>query len=194
VKGHQTANTSSHQRVQQLQSILLLIKSTTILNTNINNNTLQTTTTKMPSNVLSNMAARAKAHHESLNAAYQATYAPTGRPSLSTSATPEASRNASEVSASSQSSERNITKAWKALKKHHREMSEAYEVFYAPGSSSPASSRTSSAAPTPKVSLDSVREMDNRPRNYEKVWTAVKNRVVEHHKSVNNASAAVYGQ
>jgi len=149
----------------------------------------------MPSNVLSTMAARAKAHHESLNAAYQATYAPSlGRPSLSTSATPESSRNASEVSTSSQQSDRNITKAWKALKKHHREMNEAYTVFYSPGTSTPGSSRTSSAAPTPKVSFDSEREMDSRPRNYEKIWSGIKTKVVEHHKSVNSASAAVYGQ
>lgn len=145
----------------------------------------------MPSNVLSTMASRAKAHHDSLNAAYTATY---GRPSLSTSGTPESSRNSSAVSTSSQQSDRNITKAWKALKKHHREMSEAYNVFYAPGGSTPGSSRSNSVAPTPKASFEAEREMASGPRNYEKVWSKVKGRAVEHHRSVSNASAAVYGQ
>ncbi|KAF2829859.1 hypothetical protein CC86DRAFT_379368 [Ophiobolus disseminans] len=145
----------------------------------------------MPSNVLSTIAARAKAHHESLNAAYQATYAPR---TTSSASTPTPSRNASTSSSASQ--DRNITKAWKALKQHHSDMNAAYSVFYAPGASTPASSsRASSAAPTPKVSFEAEREAleQGKPRNYEKVWSAVKSRAVEHHRSVRSASAAVYG-
>jgi hypothetical protein len=146
----------------------------------------------MPSNVLSNMAARAKAHHDSLNAAYQATY------SLGTSTqnTPTTSRKSSTTSVTEPQPDRNITKAWKALKKHHQEMNEAYTVFYGQGMASSAnSSRSSSVAPTPKVSFEEKRmAMDEqKPRNIEKVWKAIKNKAVEHHKSVNNASAVVYG-
>jgi hypothetical protein len=145
----------------------------------------------MPSNVLSTIAARARAHHDSLNAAYQATYSPgtSPRPSLSTSGTPSSSRNASETSTSSQQPERNITKAWKALKQHHRDMNQAYSAYYSPGAS-----RSNSAAPTPKASFEAEREQEQGPRNYEKVWSAVKSRAVEHHRSVNAASAATWGQ
>jgi plasmid stability protein len=146
----------------------------------------------MPSNVFSTMAARAKSHHDSLNAAYRATYSP----GSSSTSTPTTSRNASTTSASAPApqSERNITKAWKAVKKHHQEMNAAYAVFYAPGSvsSTPNSSRTSSAAPTPKASFEAQREQELAPRNYEKVWKAIKNRAVEHHRSVESASAARY--
>jgi plasmid stability protein len=144
----------------------------------------------MPSNVFSTMAARAKAHHDSLNAAYRATYSPG-----SSTSTPNTSRTSSTASAMpAQPSDRNITKAWKAIKKHHKEMNEAYAVFYAPGSvsSTPASSRVNSAAPSPKVSLEGQREQELAPRNYEKVWKAIKTRAVEHHKSVESASAARY--
>lgn len=146
----------------------------------------------MPTNVFSNIAAHAKAHHESLNAAYQATYAPG---MSSASSTPVSSRKSSTTSQDAEHSDRNITKAWKAIKKHHQEMNEAYAVFYSQGQSSAGSSRTSSATPTPKVSFEGERvKMDeDKPRNYEKVWKAIKNRAVEHHRSVQNATAAVYG-
>jgi hypothetical protein len=145
----------------------------------------------MPSNVLSTMAARAKAHHESLNAAYQATYSP----GLSAASTPATSRKSSTTSQDTEHADRNITKAWKAIKKHHQEMNEAYTVFYSQGMSTPGSSRSSSVAPTPKASFEAEREHSQAqaPRNYEKVWKAIKNKAVEHHRSVNNASAAVYG-
>ena len=75
-------------------------------------------------------------------------------------------------------------------------MNEAYAVFYSPGVS-PASSRAPSANPTPRVSFEQERQrMDMQsetPRNYQKVWRAVKEKAVEHHRSVNSASAAVYG-
>lgn len=145
----------------------------------------------MPSNVLSTMAARAKAHHESLNAAYQATYSP----GLSAASTPATSRKSSTTSQDTENADRNITKAWKAIKKHHQEMNEAYTVFYSQGMSTPGSSRSSSVTPTPKASFEAEREHSQAqaPRNYEKVWKAIKNKAVEHHRSVNNASAAVYG-
>ncbi|EAT77049.1 hypothetical protein HBI56_200470 [Parastagonospora nodorum] len=145
----------------------------------------------MPSNVLSTMAARAKAHHESMNAAYQATYSM----GTSNTSTPSTSRKSSTTSVDQQS-ERNITKAWKALKKHHQEMNEAYTVFYSQGMVTPAgSSRSSSVAQTPKASFEQTRMSveEQKPRNIEKVWKAIKTRAVEHHRSVNNASAAVYG-
>ncbi|KAH7398842.1 hypothetical protein DE146DRAFT_655689 [Phaeosphaeria sp. MPI-PUGE-AT-0046c] len=147
----------------------------------------------MPSNVFSNIAAHAKAHHDSLNAAYQATYSP----GMSRTGTPVSSRKSSTTSQDVEHSDRNITKAWKALKKHHQEMNEAYSVFYSQGQSSAGSSRASSAAPTPKVSFEGQRirheEEAQAPRNIEKVWKAIKNRAVEHHRSVNSATAAMYG-
>jgi len=160
-------------------------------------NTPQTTT--MPSNVLSTIAARAKAHHDSLNAAYQATYSPRTSTSTSTSTpyTPPTSRKSSTTSAASDStqSDRNITKAWKALKQHHHDMNEAYSAYYAPGMSTAGSSRASSAAPSPKQSFEAEREVaeQGKPRNYERIWGAIKHKAVEHHRSVSNASAAVYG-
>jgi len=137
------------------------------------------------------MAARAKAHHDSMNAAYQATYSM----GTSNTSTPCTSRKSSTTSASPPS-QRNISKAWKALKKHHQEMNEAYTVFYSQGMATPAgSSRTSSVAHTPKASFEEKRMSveEQKPRNIEKAWRAIKSRAVEHHRSVNNASAAVYG-
>ncbi|KAF1917064.1 hypothetical protein BDU57DRAFT_529991 [Ampelomyces quisqualis] len=135
------------------------------------------------------MAAHAKAHHDSLNAAYQATYSP----GLSAASTPSGSRKSSTTSQDSEHSDRHIAKAWKALKKHHREMNEAYSVFYSQGMSTPGSSRSGSVAPPPKAISAAEREEAQAPRNIEKVWKAIKTRAVEHHRSVNNASAAVYG-
>lgn len=77
-------------------------------------------------------------------------------------------------------------------------MNEAYSVFYAPGVATPASSRSSSVAPSRGASFEAERvrheEEAHMPRNYQKVWKAIKTRAVEHHRSVNNASATVYGQ
>jgi hypothetical protein len=151
-------------------------------------------TNKMPSNVLSTIAARAKAHHDSLNAAYSATYSP--RVSTSTPiSTPPNSRKSSTTSQSSESSQsdRNIRKLWKAIKKEHRDMNAACSAFYYPGYSTQ-SSRASSVAASPKMSVEQERsEEEAEPRNYQKAWGAVKNRVTEHHKSVGAANRAVYG-
>jgi hypothetical protein len=187
--------TEAHQSTSKASSIPATITTkpfaTSNININININT--TTATTMPSNVFTNIAAHAKAHHDSLNAAYQATYSP----GFSAASTPATSRKSSTTSQESMQSDRNITKAWKALKKHHQEMNEAYSVFYAQGVSTPNSSRSTSAAPTPKVSFEAERlrheDQAQAPRNIEKVWKAIKNKAVEHHKSVNAASAAFYG-
>lgn len=146
----------------------------------------------MPSNVFSTIAAHAKAHHNSLNAAYQATYSP----GVSPSSTPSASRKSSTTSVEAQP-DRNITKVWKAIKQHHHDMNEAYSVFYSPGVVTPGSSRSCSVAPTPKASFEAERVRHETeaqtPRNYQKMWSSIKNKAVEHHRSVNSASAAVYG-
>jgi hypothetical protein len=191
-EAHQpTSKASSTSTTSSIESITTSnINTITILPTNLKTNT---TTTTMPSNVFSNIAAHAKAHHDSLNAAYQATYSP----GLSNASTPTASRKSSTTSQDSVNADRNITKAWKALKKHHQEMNEAYAVFYSQGASTPSSSRSTSAAPTPKVSFEAERikheDEVQAPRNIEKVWKAIKNKAIEHHRSVNAASVAVYG-
>ncbi|KAF2850931.1 hypothetical protein T440DRAFT_489374 [Plenodomus tracheiphilus IPT5] len=145
------------------------------------------------------MAARAKAHHDSLNSAYATYYAP----GVSTTTTPttstETSRSSSIAMPTSTSSTKkaptNASKAWSAIKKHHREMNEAYTVFYSPGVSA-SSSRTNSASSSPRQSAEAPRhevQGEVAERNGTKVWKALKNRVVEHHKSVNSAYAKTYG-
>ncbi|OAL49898.1 hypothetical protein IQ07DRAFT_40642 [Pyrenochaeta sp. DS3sAY3a] len=141
----------------------------------------------MPS-FLSNVAAHAKAHHEAVNAAYTTYY---GIPASTPSST-EPSRANSVATPTSAAEKRptNAAKAWNAIKKHHHEMNEAYTVFYAPS----ASSRQNSAASSPRHSVDEPREQrDEAPRNYQKMWKGLKGRIVEHHRSVNAASSAVYG-
>lgn len=151
----------------------------------------------MPSNVFSTMAARAKAHHDSLTSAYTTYYtgsssAPASRP-IST----ETSRNSSIAAPSSTTAQAptNASKAWSAIKKHHREMNEAYTVFYAPGSSA-SSSRSNSTASSPRQSVEEPTVYSVAPvaeRNGTKAWKALKNKVVEHHRSVNAAYAQTYG-
>jgi plasmid stability protein len=139
----------------------------------------------MPSNVFSTMAARAKAHHESMNAAFEATYSP--RVSTSSN-TPPNSRKAS-VSSEAPQSDRNITKAWKAIKKNHADMNEAYETFYSQARYTPGTSRSGSFEEARVAHEEAAQE----PRNYQKAWKALKGRAVEHHKSVNSAFAAAHG-
>ncbi|KAL5114085.1 hypothetical protein ACEQ8H_008017 [Pleosporales sp. CAS-2024a] len=150
----------------------------------------------MPSNVFSTMAARAKAHHDSVNAAYQATYS-LGTPGPSA---PAASRKSSTSSVhgsapAAQQSNSNMAKAWKAIKRHHAQVNEAYAAFYFPGGSA-FPSRTTSAAATPKTSCEESRARvegaEHKPRNLDKVWGAIKKKAVEHHRSVNAAAAAFH--
>lgn len=154
----------------------------------------------MPSHVLSTMASRAKAHHESLNAAFSTYYAP-GSNHATPSPSTDISRSSSIAKPSSTTSSKkaptNASKAWAAIKKHHREMNEAYQIFYSPGVSA-ASSRNTSAASSPRHSADAPRhetaaDKAQSPRNATKLWNALKTRVVEHHRSVNAAYASVYG-
>lgn len=151
----------------------------------------------MPSNVFTTVAARAKAHHDSLNSAYATYYAPGSSNTTPTSST-ETSRSSSIAMPSSQptlkKSPTNASKAWSAVKKHHREMNEAYTVFYSPGVSTN-NSRNNSASSSPRQSGEAPRHevAAVAPRNATKVWKALKNRVIEHHKSVNSAYAKTYG-
>jgi hypothetical protein len=148
----------------------------------------------MPS-FLTSVASHAKAHHESVNTAFTSTY---GMSTQTT--TPSASRSSSTTS----QNPTNASKAWKALKKHHQEMNTAFAVYY----SSPTASRSSSTASSPRQSGEAPRsgsvvgkgkgkgiegEEVLGDRNYQKVWKGLKNRVVEHHNSVNAAFATTYG-
>ncbi|CAN9444057.1 unnamed protein product [Alternaria alternata] len=132
-------------------------------------------------NFLSSVAAHAKAHHESINAACNAYYGGSRNPT-------------------------NASKAWKALKKHHQEMNSAFAVYYSP-SFSPSASRSSSTASSPRQSGEASRKSvgaapatfeekeatQEGPRNYQKAWKGLKNKIVEHHRSVSNAYEHTYG-
>ena len=77
-------------------------------------------------------------------------------------------------------------------------MNAAFAVYYSPGNS-PSASRNSSAVSSPRHSVEApshsaehdVKEAG--PRNYQKVWKAIKNRAVEHHRSVSAAYDQTYG-
>lgn len=150
-------------------------------------------TIKMPSNVFSTMAARAKAHHEAVNAAYTTYY---GRATVAGPVSPTSSRSSSIAAPSSESpkSPTNASKAWSAIKKHHREMNEAYSVYYSPGVSA-APSRANSASSTPRHSAEAARKepQSQQPCNIAKAWQAIKTKAVEHHRSVNAAAQQTYG-
>ncbi|EUC43207.1 hypothetical protein COCMIDRAFT_101445 [Bipolaris oryzae ATCC 44560] len=147
-------------------------------------------------NFLNTIASRAKAHHESVNAAYNTYY--TGSSPASRTASPEASRSSSVAGPSAPKNPTNASKAWKAIKKHHREMNEAFAVYYSPGNS-PSASRNASAVSSPRHSADAPRNSsvsevkEAGPRNYQKAWKAIKTRAIEHHRSVNAAYNQTYG-
>lgn len=133
-----------------------------------------------------------KAHHDSLNAAYASYYAPGSTTSSAGTSTEPSRANSVAMPAPMEKRPSNASKAWTAIKQHHRDMNEAYAAYYSPGVS-PASSRTSSVAPSPRQSSEQVRsEEEVKDRNYQKIWKAVKKHAVEHHRSVNQAYIATY--
>ncbi|KAL1792929.1 hypothetical protein ACET3X_009436 [Alternaria dauci] len=159
-------------------------------------------------NFLSSVAAHAKAHHESVNAACNAYYGGASSTTSSPLSSAQTSRNPSTTSSQQQRNPTNASKAWKALKKHHQEMNSAFAVYYSP-SFSPSASRSSSAASSPRQSGEASRKSvsaaaapatfeekeaaQEGPRNYQKAWKGLKNRIVEHHRSVSNAYEHTYG-
>lgn len=151
-----------------------------------------TATTQKKSSILSSFAAHAKAHHESLNAAYSTYYSPGASACTST----EVSRNNSVAMPTQaerrSSSDSSMSKAWKAVKKHHRDMNAAYSSYYAPGfASSPSGSRGSSVTSTPRHSNEEPRQEVVAEKK--SAWKAIKKAVVEHHRSLNHAYAVTYG-
>ncbi|KAH6842081.1 hypothetical protein B0T12DRAFT_362871 [Alternaria alternata] len=144
-------------------------------------------------NFLSSVAAHAKAHHESINAACNAYYGGSVSTYTSPASSTQTSRNPSTTS-SQQRNPTNASKAWKALKKHHQEMNSAFAVYYSP-SFSPSASRSSSTASSPRQSGEASRKSaaQEGPRNYQKAWKGLKNKIVEHHRSVSNAYEHTYG-
>ncbi|CAA9960276.1 hypothetical protein CFE70_003717 [Pyrenophora teres f. teres 0-1] len=153
-------------------------------------------------NFLNSVAAHAKAHHESLNAAYNTYYG-----GSSTTTSPSTSRNTSRNTsvASTKAGRTNASKAWKALKQHHQEMNAAFAAYYSPGHT-PSTSRNSSAVSSPRhsgevprksvqshVSATATAGDEQKPRNYQKAWKALKTKVVDHHRSVSAAYEQTYG-
>ena len=148
--------------------------------------------------ILSSFVAHAKAHHEGLNQAYSAYYgSATSSPAASTPASLESSRNNSVVAGMVEApkGKTNANKLWTALKTHHEEMNAAYSAFYSPGNSR-AGSPHASVASSRRASAEEPRSEDaapKQPTNLSKHWKQLKTKVVEHHRSVNQAYRAAYG-
>ncbi|KAF3008782.1 hypothetical protein E8E13_010409 [Curvularia kusanoi] len=158
-----------------------------------------TASTQKRQSILSSFVAQAKAHHEGMNQAYAAYYGsftPTASPAPSAPASLETSRNNSVVAgmAEAPKGKTNASKLWTALKHHHEEMNAAYSAFYSPGSSRATSPRASVSS-TPRASVEEPRQPTEpkQPTNLSKHWKQLKTKVVEHHRSVNQAYRAAYG-
>lgn len=156
-----------------------------------------TANTQKRQSILASFVAHAKAHHEGMNQAYSAYYGtPSGTPAPSAPASLETSRNNSVVAGMVEApkGKTNANKLWTALKNHHDEMNAAYSAFYSPGSSRAASPR-GSVSSTPRVSTEEPRQAaePKQPTNLSKHWKQLKTKVVEHHRSVNQAYKAAYG-
>lgn len=132
-----------------------------------------------------------------MNQAYSAFYgSPAPSPAASTPASMETSRNNSVVAGMVEApkGKTNANKLWTALKNHHDEMNAAYTAYYSPGSSRAASPR-GSVASTPRASIEEPRseEAAKQPTNLSKHWKQLKNKAIEHHRSVNAAHRCVHG-
>lgn len=159
-----------------------------------------TASTQKRQSIMSSFTAHAKAHHESLNSAYSAYYggSSTSTPAVSTPTSLEASRNNSIVAGTVETpkSQTNAGKLWTAIKHHHDEMNAAYTAFYTPGASR-ANSAHGSTASSPRHSVEQSRSEEAAPRaptNLSKHWKTLKTKVIEHHRGVNAAYRAAYGQ
>jgi hypothetical protein len=152
------------------------------------------------STIFQTIASKAKAHHASVNAAYS-TYYPSSSstPSTSTTSTP---RQSMDNTTSSQKSHK-PNKAWSTIKKvakeHHESLNSAYTVYYGAGSSS-SSSPVSSAAGSPRGSLEATKVLaiedagqEKQQRRMSKAWEKVKKAAREHHEGVNAAYDTYYG-
>lgn len=98
-------------------------------------------------------------------------------------------------------SPRNYQKAFKAVSKlakdHHDSVNAAVSTYYAPVTPG-ASSVASSAAASPRASVEAHRpeHVDHAgegERNITKLWKAVAKKAKEHHQSVNAAANSYYG-
>lgn len=157
-----------------------------------------TANTQKRQSILSSFVAHAKAHHEGLNQAYSTYYgSSTSTPTVSTPASLETSRNNSVVAGMVEApkTKTNASKLWTAIKNHHDEMNAAYTAYYSPGSSRAASPHASVSS-TPRHSVEEPRSetaAPKQPNNLSRHWKQLKTKVVEHHRSVNQAYRAAYG-
>lgn len=85
-------------------------------------------------------------------------------------------------------------------KEHHNSVQGAFEAYYGAGyqtprsgSATPAASTATSAAPSRRVSVESSNEGTISEKK-KSTWKSFKQAAKEHHKSINAAYSAVYGQ